>query len=485
MKKSFANYADKYNFSKQNCWRSFRRFYHHTFSPCMSINLDKTDNTTLPPQQPEQSSVMQEFRALLERSLELELVISGAVTLSLLQLPSWLDAVQTNILVQYGRSLVLVLILISLVKPIAYSLTGALVLHLVLRSFWIGMIGVHSVYPDSKKEPVGGNFYRRFIATRTRGLKEQAATVDKFCRIIFGYSFSMITLFLGVIVLIIISSVLGYGVQRLLFPKANVLIIILYFYIALFLPYFVAIIVDYAITYIPFLRRFGENTLLQNYCFRMLRVYGMVFGSAAVSVLTTLSANAPRLYYSAFAVGMILFMSSTVVQGTLTWRTHPYFPDDGAEAGIEYVYYENMAEAGNLNRVHIQSDIIQDKYLRLFLGFNTRYTDSLAKYYPDVQPLYADGLDNSVKDNVFPKERLNACMRAIASSFVITLNGRSIAADSISFENTRFRFYTYPKNKQKGIMGYIPSDSLLRGENMLIVRDRFDTTVVRYIPFWY
>lgn len=468
----------------------FSMFHHHYFMNPDSPSLEKTDSASVVGKapaptstvEPSQPSIFSEFRALIERSLELELVLSGAVTFSLLQVPSALEALQTSIITQYGTAGVMLLFVIMLAKPIAYILVGSLLLHLVVRSFWIGMIGVSSVYPNSEKRvETGGAFYRQIMQAQ-RGLKEQAASVDKFCRLIFGFSFSIIAIFIGVFVVIVLSFSIALLVQKFFFPSANILRVLLTVYVLLFLPYLVLSVLDTAIYHIRSLQHLQHNETLKKLYNRVYRGFGAGFGSAAISVLNTIATHEKRTYYIIMSIAGVAFAASTIIGEVLTWRTHPYFPEDGAASAIEHNFYEHTLDADNPARVMIQSDIISEPYLKLFLSYNTRYNDSLRKYFPGTTPFYTQGLSVRVDEDTFPPERLKASVDALRGLYTITLNGKNL--DSTNFSVGAFRFYVHPKTKQKGILGYIRIDSLPKGEQMLLVRDRFDSTVVRYIPFW-
>ncbi len=456
----------------------------------LSVDVPESTPKNAEAQQPEDGTkpnLITEFRALIERSLELELVLSGAVTFSLLQVPSALETLQTTVIAQYGSAGIMMVLLIMLTKPISFILVGSLLLHLVVRSFWIGMIGVSSVYPDSLQAPErGGPFYRQVMREKQRGLREQAASVDKFCRLIFGFAFSQIAIFLGVFVILLVSFVMAVVVQKFLFPTTNVMTVLMQIYTLLFLPYLSIGILDACVKYIRPLQHLQDNQTLQTLYRRIFRVYSVVFGSAAISVQNTISAHAKRSYYVIMSLMGIVFFAALTLPNTVTWRTHPYFPEEGAASAIEHNFYENTADNDTFTRVMIQSDIVREPYLRLFLAYNTRYNDSLKKYFPEAVPFYTQGLSTISRDETFPPERLRACVQALRGAYNISLNGNNLdsLANTASVDAATFRFYTHPKTKQKGILGYIRIDSLPQGEQMLIVRDRFDTTVVRYIPFW-
>lgn len=89
------------------------------------------------------------FERLRERTDELELLISGLSLFGLLALPGLLnDAYLDN----YARLPLPAIAALSIALPIviamAYALAACLVLHLAVRAYWVGLIGLRSVFPD-------------------------------------------------------------------------------------------------------------------------------------------------------------------------------------------------------------------------------------------------------------------------------------------------------------------------------------------------
>ncbi|MGQ0799481.1 MAG: hypothetical protein ACT4NL_05125, partial [Pseudomarimonas sp.] len=89
------------------------------------------------------------FERLRERTDELELLISGLTLFALLSLPPWLlerlEAVYNQL--PFG-----ILIAVSMAVPmlvaIAYVLACGFVAHLAIRAYWVGLVGLKSVFPD-------------------------------------------------------------------------------------------------------------------------------------------------------------------------------------------------------------------------------------------------------------------------------------------------------------------------------------------------
>lgn len=89
------------------------------------------------------------FERLRERTDELELLISGLCLVGLLAVPGWLLSLYAE---YFARLPVLLLAASATALPmliaIAYALAACLILHLVVRAYWVGLIGLRAVFPD-------------------------------------------------------------------------------------------------------------------------------------------------------------------------------------------------------------------------------------------------------------------------------------------------------------------------------------------------
>lgn len=103
-----------------------------------------------------------------DRIWELELLISGAVTLGLLQLPGGVDAFYRSLDARVSTESATALLLgYEFTKIILYLLIASFVLHLGARAYWVALIGLYAIFPGGirwgelplRAEP--RRFYRR------------------------------------------------------------------------------------------------------------------------------------------------------------------------------------------------------------------------------------------------------------------------------------------------------------------------------------
>jgi hypothetical protein len=89
------------------------------------------------------------FERLRERTDELELLISGLITFALFSMPGWIMDRYAEFYAGLSATLLpLASALMSMGVGICYLLGAAFVMHLGSRAYWVGLIGLKSVYPD-------------------------------------------------------------------------------------------------------------------------------------------------------------------------------------------------------------------------------------------------------------------------------------------------------------------------------------------------
>src|SRR5690349_17536070 len=103
---------------------------------------------------------------------ELELLISGAVLFALFQIPSLLNGLFAHLEPHATTAIMAVLLLVQIyVKAIVYALIAAFVVHLIARAYWVGLVGLHSVFPNGvrweefKSGPVTLEVYKKRLVS--------------------------------------------------------------------------------------------------------------------------------------------------------------------------------------------------------------------------------------------------------------------------------------------------------------------------------
>ena len=130
---------------------------------------------------------------------EMELLISGATVFALLQLPGVLDELFYSYFPRFARPLAEMVMLPYLYgKSTVYALIVTFILHLAARGYWVGLVGLRSVYPEGVRwdRLKWGPHYLAALRARTPEPDVLVERADNRASLIFGYGigFALLTL---------------------------------------------------------------------------------------------------------------------------------------------------------------------------------------------------------------------------------------------------------------------------------------------------
>ncbi len=403
------------------------------------------------------------------RPWELELLISGALVFSLLQLPGYVDAWFTGVRPHLAvGTFVGVFMAYMYVKLILYTLITCFVLHLSIRAYWVGLIGLESVFPagprwdDSSYGPVMKELYRE----RMGRLQSRIDAADRFCSILFPLAFTVVMFFCFSVAMAVIGGGLAFGISRLLFGGEHLLA-------ALAGVIGLSVIIPTA-TWIADVRygprvepgsrghRLLQRGSLVSYYVNAMPILGPTFMTLFTNVRK--GVRYPALYaLMALPFGVFMAKDVYVGLGVVNSGDHAYLPDDAGAFGVDAGVYEDQRPEGEVyaRTPSIQSDMVEDPYLKLFIPYApTRHGDAFAQECPGVRPLSEGGIRMGSGE---PPD--SAAVRGVLDCWTrlqpVTLDGRPIRPD--------FRFHTNERTGIRGILAYIPVQALQLGEHLITV----------------
>lgn len=403
------------------------------------------------------------------RPWELELLISGAVVFSLLQMPGqvddWFYGLEPHVA---GRTHFGAFMLYTYVKLILYTLITCFVLHLTMRAYWVGLIGLETVFPqgvrwdNSTYGPVMTEVYREKMGR----LQPKIDAADRFCSILFPLAFTLVMLFFFSIGILGLAGALAFGISRLLWDGDHFTgVLIGIFAVAMVIPLFTWIADR---TWGARVERGGaghrmlRRASLASYYVNAMPIYGTTF--------LTLFSNMRKgsrypAMYALLALLFAVFMVKDVflARGVVRSGDEQFLPDEEGAFGIRPGFYESQRHPDDVHdrMPSIQSDVVSDPYLKLFIPYSPeRHGEAFAERCPGLRPLSPGGVRMDAAD---PPD--SAAVRAVLDCWTrlqpVALNGRTLRPE--------FRFYTHPHSGIRGILAYIPVAGLPRGENLLTV----------------
>jgi hypothetical protein len=397
------------------------------------------------------------------RTWELELLISGGVVFALLQLPPLLERGFVRLephVAEWSREAFF--LAFTYLKGILYTLIGAFILHLTSRAYWIGLLGLEKVYPEGVRwdNLKSGPITRRVQRELTPSLGHLIVRVDLFCSSIFSFAFLVVIACLMSIVWIGAFGLLALGLSRLLGGPPRIFNIFLTIVFGTTLALALPAILDKLLA-----GRLEPGGRMARTLDRFLRVsyrlqLGKLFGAIA---LVLFSNSRRRSFYTVFwaiLFGMMLwFTLSHVLRREGLWISGP----PAAEQEILSLYYQDQwPEEGTLRLApSIQSDVIDEPYIKLFIPYLPRRHDRA----------FAASCPN-------PQAKLDCAARIHR----VALDGRVIPG-------LTFLFYTHPKSDSRGFLAYIPTAGLAAGPHLLKIeplpaRKSWQNPQPFFIRFW-
>jgi hypothetical protein len=426
-----------------------------------------------------------------ERTWELELLISGAVTFALLQLPATVDRwyFSTEPMVT-GNTRYLLLGLYEYAKFILYALIPSFIVHLAARAYWVGLIGLDSVFPHGVvwekhgRLPIARVVYRE----RQPSLEALIRATDRFCSIIFSFAFSIAFIFLFSIAGMLVLWLIAFGASTLLFGGERFGQVFFAIFALLLGPLMIASLLDSA-----FGGKLDAGRGLGRAIDHVQRArYTFFLAIAYLPTLNVLASNIRKvtfypMFYGALLVliGMFTVKDVLVPSGTLTATAYEYLPDRAGRYTLEEGHYADQRRLGPGFRrpvPYIQSETVRGPYLRLFLPYTRQHGAAIERSCPGVAALGGSGPRFVAPSGREPTAEqmgaLFACLQRIQPVF---LGGTPLAP--------RLRLARDPLTGLRGTVAFIPTAGMPEGESELVIpaiprENEAAPGDTFHIPFW-
>lgn len=423
------------------------------------------------------------------RSWEMELLIVGFALIVLINIPQSIDrsiAIWTSTI---SSSYVSVLIYLAMTAKLGvYILMFNLIAHVFLRGFWIGIVGLNSVYPKGihldrlKFSKKFNNFYSRRLVS----LDKYAVNVDNICSSIFAFTFLLMFIFFSlgiycvflVALLAILPSIFGL----------HALIIVIQ--LVIFLPFLIFGIIA-AIDFISLGRIKRIKWLSKIYLpfFKIIRIITLSF--LYESIYYTFITNMRK---GAIGIIFLIYLSFVFFFAFTDYTEVVYYTDENTKYSMPSSSYENKSKnILTVNKPIIQSNIIQEGFIELFIPYDIKDNHFIELTNPSIVPFKKKGLsskivlavtdDNDSMNKLSIDERSRLVLKAMNEFYMISID------DSL-IEKIDFSFYKHPKNQTPGIYTVLFIDSLKQGKHMLSIEKCIPKTYKKkikrnyYIPFW-
>lgn len=408
------------------------------------------------------------------KSWEPEILLSGIVLYGMFQVPDMLDSFQvffqTNVVGESSN----IELMASFMKIGVSWLIGGLILHLISRGIWVGMVGLSFTFPKGidvdrlkYKEP----FHSRL--ERIPGYQKVIIRLEKISSSLFALSFLLFMVILGVYFYLLIFIVIpGFILEDLIgVDDGSIWSDIFGFYVVTVVFLGMLNIVDFVT--LGFFRRFRIFARVYWPWYRLISLVTLsrFYRSIYYGLVSNSNRWAIFMFFLAFSISCMLGLfaeSDGRYPGDSLSKIDLWSDSFGYSAYSGY--YDDQNQDIYSIRASIPSDIIDENVLRLFIPANVSYEDSIVAYAKK-EP-FKEQMD-TLRGNPYR-------IQAVRNYYRIFL-GDSLLTDY----PIKFHYKTH--TSQKGYLMYLDIATLQRGMHELAVKrlngDKNPLDMAR-IPFY-
>jgi len=318
---------------------------------------------------------------LRDRTDELELIISSLTIFALFSLPGWLFDKIADIYTHLSTSLIIAGTLgTTLLAGTSYGLAACFVVHLMARAYWVGLIGLRTVFPDGinwNKTPGIGPLSRQYYRDTLPDLDTVIRNTDRLASSLFAV-ISMLTLsvlWFGTILVVILvaSGAIGarFGLTNAGMGIGTFVLLLVFVGI----PILVYLLDAQLASRVPRLR---DSRIFAGLVRFLRRIAGLAYPQRLVlPVQLTLQSNTrPVAFYVALVLSIIIIVAVGNTRAA-AWRNFTlsgefaYLDTTQVQEGLRSTYYEDMSSPLDRLRAWPRVDSFSQSgsYVRLFLPY--------------------------------------------------------------------------------------------------------------------
>lgn len=356
-------------------------------------------------------------------------------------------------------------------------LTSMFVIHFVLRAYWVGLVGLNSVFPDySIEDSAYSKIYTKKILSILPKLKDSIQKVDELCSVIFSVAFTFLFIY-------------SYGavtasVYLLLY---NVLSQFISSYILL-IPVIIiggGMLFQSLFVFYANMKRNKENEKIQHFNFKLVKYVSiisfgplyknllqvsMIFGSnfkkkkSLVYLMLVFLFSGAVLSVVKMPQTNILYMMSSVVQN----------PFDSYKTYAEF-YKKDNKETAFLLSPEIQSEKINEETLEIFIP--------IYNYEGNIRDQVCGKFQEDESKNKFENDKARATFKinCYKKTNLIYIDDKPITVDFLRYNN-------HSRTNQFGLLCFVDIKDLKKGLHKIKIEKKNsdnENYLEWTIPFYY
>lgn len=412
---------------------------------------------------------------------EVELLISGIAVFAMLQLPGWLNERRLFLLPRFAEDWRAMLFLVlTYVASAAVILAVTFALHLLLRAYWIALVGVHSVHPDGIRwEHLRmGPIEREVMQRRDGDFAKMIERADNRASIVFAVGVALAMTLLAVTALVVGVLAAGAAIAAALRWQFSPVGVLFAFLAIVMVPTFLMYVLD---------RTLGDRLRTGNPLRRMVAAGYRLRATLGLThkggVLGALASHHGSRRVEAIAGVAVALCILGVTFGQLALRTpgrlgnYALFPHfiHASAARVNSAHYGDQRDPlRDGSAPFVQSAVITGSYLRLVVPYQPDRDAAAMRQTCAAAP--------EVNDD---DARAAALLRCLAALHPATLDGKTLAG-------LAYEVGIDPDTDRPALVAMIDVRALAPGKHVLRVArpasteadDDRDASTGWIIPFW-
>jgi hypothetical protein len=417
------------------------------------------------------------LRDLQQRTWELEFLVSGALAFGLGQLPGRVDDLFNRTFPLLGEAAGLAAVLsYQYVKLILYTLILAFLVHIVLRAFWVSLVGLDSVFPRGVRwdrvrlGPIGKAYLKRNLPS----VRELIVRTDGVASVVFSGAFYVVAVFLLSVGIVTFLGVPVLALRSFVpwIPSPTTVLVV------------AAVGVSAAVAIPPVIDRIFAGRLdpegrmaaiiRATHRFNLRRLGLASYGPTQFTLASQIGGRR-----AGFALGavMILLTSIFVVRdvlvqrGRMEWVSLSFVPVVPGAAGVDPRYYEaywgDRPQSVVMPSIPVEMLDAEATVLRVFIPFGpTRDPQAVQYICPALEAVSSPGI-RFVRPTrgVDPDIAANTIAEALSCAsqmWQVAIDGRAAAESPV--------FAEHPRSGLPGLSWYIDVRDLAPGRHVIRIR---------------
>lgn len=353
-------------------------------------------------------------------------------------------------------------------------LTINLIVHVFIRGFWIGAVGLRSVQSKLDIDKLGySDFFTERLKEKVPSLDSMLEKLDTLASVIFSFTFLIVFMFISLFLYFSSVSLFAYFVNIILnsdFENTFIGNAIEFITIALLLIYlFIGFIYAIDTLSLGFLKKYKRISKIYFPIYKLMGIITLsgIYKSIYYTLMSRFSKNKIRL---ALCVYMLLFFFIPFMK----FDQYIFYPDNGTDFKMSSNVYDDLRnEDDYIFKASIPSQIVKENFLPLFIRYRVEDNEVLKKHCDIFEPKKKDGFNSGIviSDNgiqmssaYINEDNPEDALECLSTFYTIKIDSVAIPSE--------FYFYTHPNQEERGVFTMLEIDSLSKGNHDLIIKNK-------------